>query len=260
MLFRFATGLYYQPPFYREFRDRNGQVNPDVKAQQSIHFVLSNDWSFNWMDRPFKLTSSAYYKDLDDVNTYTLENVRIRYRANNNATAYAYGFDARLNGEFVKGTESWVSVGYLKTEENLDGRGFISRPTDQRLQAAVLFQDYVPNVPKLRAYINMVYATGLPGGSPSYADPYEFQFRLRDYFRSDLGVQYVFIDPNTATKEGSWVEKFDELSIGFQIYNIFNRENQISNIWVRDVVSNQQLGVPVRLTPRIFNVRLIARL
>ncbi len=260
MLFRFSTGLYYQPPFYREFRNRDGNVIPDVKAQQSIHFVVSNDWSFNWMERPFKLTSAVYYKDLDDVNTYTLENVRIRYRANNEAVAYAYGFDFRLNGEFVKGTESWVSLGYLKTEENLNDRGFISRPTDQRLQAAVLFQDYVPRIPKLRAYINMVYTTGLPGGSPSYADPYDFQFRLKDYFRSDLGVQYVFVDPNTPARENSWLSEFSELSLGVQIYNIFDRENQISNLWVRDVVNNVQRGVPVRLTPRIFNVRLIARL
>ena len=128
---------------------RQGVVNPDVKAQKSVHFVLGNDWSFDWMakdgkNRPFKLTSEAYYKKLTDVNTYTLENVRIRYRANNNATAYAYGLDVRLAGEFVKGTESWISLGYLKTEENLDGRGFIARPTDQRLKVAFLFQDYVP--------------------------------------------------------------------------------------------------------------------
>lgn len=265
MLFRFSTGLYYQPPVYRELRDQQGMVIPGVKAQKSVHFVLGNDWSFNWntddgRKRPFKLTTEAYYKDLTDVNTYTLENVRIRYRANNNATAYAYGFEARLAGEFVKGTESWISLGYLKTEENLDGRGFIARPTDQRLKVAFLFQDYVPNIPNLKAYINMVYSSGLPGGSPSYADPYDFQFRLKDYFRSDLGVQFVLVDDKKKAKQGSWLENFEELSIGAQIFNIFDYENQISNLWVRDVATSAQYAVPVRLTPRVFNLRLIAKL
>jgi hypothetical protein len=265
MLFRFSSGLYYQPPFYRELRDQQGVVNPEVKAQKSVHFVLGNDWSFNWTPedgekRPFKLTSEAYYKNLTDVNTYTLENVRIRYRANNDATAYAYGLDVRLAGEFIKGTESWISLGYLKTEENLNGRGFIARPTDQRLKVAFLFQDYVPNIPNLKAYINMVYSSGLPGGSPSYADPYDFQFRLKDYFRADLGVQFVLVDDKKKAKEGSWLENFDELSIGAQIFNIFDYENNISNLWVRDVATSAQYAVPVRLTPRVFNLRLIAKL
>ncbi len=265
MLFRFSTGIYYQPPLYRELRDQQGVVQPDVKAQKSIHFVMGNDWSFDWTTvdgekRPFRLTSEAYFKDLTDVNTYTLENVRIRYRANNNATAYAYGLDVRLAGEFIKGTESWISLGYLKTEENLDNRGFIARPTDQRLKVAFLFQDYVPSIPNLKAYINMVYSSGLPGGSPSYADPYNFQFRLKDYFRADLGVQFVIVDDKKKARNGSWLENFNELSIGAQIFNIFDYENNISNLWVRDVATSAQYAVPVRLTPRVFNLRLIARL
>src|SRR5690606_1438591 len=136
MLFPIAGGLYYQPPFYRELRDSMGDVNPNVKAQKSIHLVLGNDFSFKMWDRPFKLTTEAYYKKLSDVNPYTLENVRIRYRTLNNAEAYAYGLDMQLNGEFVPGTESWFSFSYLKTEENIDNRGYISRPTDQRLKFA----------------------------------------------------------------------------------------------------------------------------
>lgn len=265
MLFRLSGGLYYQPPFYRELRDMTGAVIPDVKAQQSIHLVAGNDWSFNWTSkegekRPFKLTTEIYYKDLDDVNTYTVENVRIRYRADNVSKAYAYGADVRLNGEFIQGTESWISLGYLKTEENINDRGYISRPTDQRLKVAFLFQDYVPRLPNLKAYLNMVYQTGLPGGSPSYADPYNFQFRLKDYFRADLGIQYVFVDDKIRPREGSWLGKFRELSLGAQIFNIFNYENNISNLWVRDVASGSQLAVPVRLTPRVFNLRLIARM
>jgi len=172
MLFRLSGGVYHQPPFYRELRDSTGTVRPGVKAQKSIHIVLGNDYSFNLWDRPFTLNSEVYYKKLTNVNPYTLDNVRIRYRASNNAVAYAYGLDLRLAGEFVPGTESWISLGYLKTEENIDDKGYIFRPTDQRLKIGMLFQDYVKVVPNLKGYLNLQYNTGLPGGSPSYADPY----------------------------------------------------------------------------------------
>ena len=254
MLFRVATGLYYQPPFYRELRDASGTVQPNVKAQKSFHVVLGNDYSFKMWDRPFKLTSEVYYKNLSDVNPYTLENVRIRYRASNNAEAYAYGLDMRLNGEFVPGTESWFSFGYLKTEENIDNRGFIARPTDQRLKFAALFQDYVPNVPNLKIYLNLVYNSGLPGGSPSYADPYEYQNRLPAYNRADLGLQFVMVDGKRQFKNG-WKKPFKELSFGFEIFNIFDVQNSITNTWVRDVYSKRQYAIPNYLTPRVFNVR-----
>ncbi|NER15708.1 TonB-dependent receptor [Spongiivirga citrea] len=256
MLFRFAAGVYHQPPFYRELRDSLGAVQPDVKAQQSIHLVLGNDYSFKIWDRNFKLTSEAYYKHLTDVNPYTLENVRIRYRARNNAEAFAYGLDLRLNGEFVPGTESWVSFGYLKTEENIDDRGFISRPTDQRLKFAVLFQDYVPRLPDLKMYLNMVYNTGLPGGSPSYADPYLFQNRLRDYKRADLGVSYVLADANKQFNKGHWLHAFKELNVGFEIFNIFDVTNSITNTWVRNSFTRQQFAIPNFMTQRVFNVKI----
>jgi hypothetical protein len=254
MLFRVAGGLYYQPPFYRELRDANGVIQPNVKAQKSIHIVAGNDYSFKMWDRPFKLTSEIFYKNLSDVNTYTLENVRIRYRANNNAKAYAYGLDMRLNGEFVPGTESWFSFGYLKTEENIDNRGYISRPTDQRLKFAALFQDYVPNMPNLKMYLNLVFNTGLPGGSPSYADPYNFQNRLPSYKRADFGLQYVLVDAKKQFARG-WKKPFKELSFGFEIFNVFDVQNSITNTWVRDVSSQRQIAIPNSLTPRVFNVR-----
>lgn len=254
MLFRAAAGLYYQPPFYRELRDSMGMVQPNVKAQKSFHLVLGNDYSFKMWDRPFKLTSEVFYKNLTDVNPYTLENVRIRYRAKNNAKAYAYGLDMRLNGEFVPGTESWFSFGYLKTEENIENRGYISRPTDQRLKFAALFQDYVPNIPNMRVYLNLVYNTGLPGGSPSYADPYDFQLRLPDYKRADVGFQFVLVDDNKQFKSG-WKKPFKQLSFGVEIFNIFDVQNSITNTWVRDVYSKRQYAIPNFLTPRVFNVR-----
>ncbi len=258
MLFRAAAGVYYQPPFYRELRDSSGVVQPDVKAQKSLHFVLGHEYSFELWERPFKLVTEAYYKSLTDVNPYTLENVRIRYRARNNAEAYALGLDMRLNGEFIPGTESWFSFGFLKTEENIDDRGFISRPTDQRLKFGALFQDYMKALPDLKMYLNLVYNTGVPGGSPSYADPYVFQSRLPDYKRADVGISYLLVDPNK-TYTTKWKQKFKELSIGFEIFNIFNAQNSITNTWVRDVYSKRQFAIPNYLTPRVFNVRLSTR-
>ncbi|MEP2935720.1 MAG: carboxypeptidase-like regulatory domain-containing protein [Gilvibacter sp.] len=255
MLFRLSGGFYHQPPFYRELRDSTGTVQPGVKAQQSIHIVLGNDYSFNLWGRPFTLNSEVYYKDLTDVNPYTLENVRIRYRARNNAVAYAYGLDVRMAGEFVPGTESWVSFGYLKTEENIDDRGFIFRPTDQRLKFGVLFQDYVPVIPNLKMYLNLVYNTGLPGGSPSYADPYNFQSRLRDYKRADVGINYVIVDSEKPRKSG-FLSNFKELTLGAEIFNIFDVRNSITNTFVRDVNSKVQFAIPNFLTPRVFNVRM----
>lgn len=260
MVFRFSTGFYYQPPFYRELRDQEGVVQPNVKAQKSVHFVLSNDYNFKMWNRPFKLVSEAYYKDMNDVNTYTLENVRIRYRANNDATAYAYGFDARINGEFVPGTESWFSFGYLKTEENQDNQGFIARPTDQLLKFGILFQDYMPNIPNLKLYLNLVYNTGLPGGSPSYADVYQYQSRLRDYRRADIGFSYVFTEKNASRPDGHWLKKFKDLSLGFEIFNMFNNQNAITNTWVRDAYTKNQYGIPNYMTTRVFNLKLSARL
>lgn len=260
MVFRVSGGLYHQPPFYRELRDSTGTVQPNVKAQQSFHLVLSNDYSFKMWERPFKLVSEVYYKSLTDVNPYTLENVRIRYKAENNAKAFAQGLDLRLNGEFVPGTESWLSFGYMKTEENIENKGYIARPTDQRLKFGILFQDYMPNIPSVKLYLNLVYNTGLPGGSPSYADPYVYQSRLRDYRRADVGFSYVLTENNAKRPDGHWLKRFKDLSFGFEIFNLFDNQNAITNTWVRDVYSKNQYGVPNYLTTRVFNLKLSARL
>ncbi|UQD56287.1 TonB-dependent siderophore receptor [Flavobacterium sp. K5-23] len=260
MVFRISGGLYHQPPFYRELRNAEGTVLPNVKAQQSVHFVLSNDYSFKLWERPFKLVSELYYKSLTDVNTYTIDNVRIRYAASNVATGYAQGLDLRLNGEFVPGTESWFSFGYLKTEENSNNRGYIARPTDQRLKFGVLFQDYMPNIPTVKLYLNLVYNTGLPGGSPSYSDPYQYQNRLNDYRRVDVGFSKVFIDNSTGKLNYGWFSSFKELSVGLEIFNLFNNQNAITNTWVRDVYTKNEYAIPNFMTTRVFNVKLSAKL
>ncbi|MGB0443405.1 MAG: TonB-dependent receptor [Flavobacteriaceae bacterium] len=253
---RFSLGSYTQAPFYRELRDRNGNINPDVKPQQSLHIVSSQDRKFLLWNRPFVFQAAAYYKYLWNVNPYTLENVRIRYLANNNTKAWVYGLDMRLNGEFVPGTESWISLGVLKSEENQNNRGKIARPTDQRLKFAMLFQDYVPRMPFLKMNLNLVYNRGLPGGSPSYADPYNYQNRLRDYKRADIGFLYVIKDDN---RFKNTFRAFDELQIGVEIINVFDVQNAITNTWVRDVYTQRQFGVPNYMTPRVFNVKLNAR-
>jgi hypothetical protein len=255
MLFRFSGGWYSQPPSYRELKNFNGKINIDVKAQKSIHFVAGMDYSFDMWERPFKLTTEIYYKDLTDINAYAIDNVRIRYRADNVTTGYAQGFDLRLNGEFVPGSESWVSLGYLKTEENIDNRGAISRPSDQRLKFAILFQDYVPNLPNLKAYLNLVYNTGVPGGAPAYADVYKFQGRLRDYKRADLGISYVFTDVNKQYTTGQ-LSKFKELTAGLELFNMFDIQNSITNTWVRDVYSKNQFGIPNFMTGRVLNFKV----
>ena len=214
---------------------------------------------FSMWDRPFTLVGEGYYKKLQHVNPYTLNDVRIRYSANNDATAYAVGAELRLNGAFVPGTESWVSLGYLKTEENINGRGYISRPTDQRMKLGILFQDYVPDMPNLKMYLNLLFSTGVPGGSPSYADPYLYQSRLRDYKRADLGISHIFVDGNIKYPKKHWLHQFKELSVGAEIFNLFNNQNSITNTWVRDVDTKQQFAIPNFMTSRVLNLRLKMR-
>ena len=258
MLFKLAAGTYNQPPFYKEMRDYSGIVNPTVKAQKSFQIVASNDYSFNLWERPFKLTSEIYYKNLTDVNSYTVDNVKITYSATNNSKAYATGFDIRLNGEFVPGTQSWVSLGLLKTEENIANQGYIARPTDQRFKFAMLFQDYVPTIPNIKMYLNLVYNSGIPGGSPSNSNPYLYQKRLNPYKRADIGISYVFVD--TAIKNSyQSLKNMKEFSVGVEIYNMFDVQNSITNTWVRDAYSKQFYGIPNYMTPRIFNIKLNAK-
>ena len=259
MLFRLSGGVYQQPPLYRELRDYNGTVHPEVEAQKSYHLVYGNQYSFKLWQRPFTLNAEAYWKKMTHVNPYTLEDVRIRYAAQNNAKAYAYGAELRLNGAFVPGTESWFSLGYLKTEENINERGYISRPTDQRLKVGILFQDYMPEVPDLKMYLNLVYNTGLPGGSPSYTDPYLYQNRLKDYKRADLGISYIFVGANKSNDKNSFLRVFKDLSGGFEIFNLFNNQNSITNTWVRDLINEQQFAVPNFMTGRVLNIKIEMR-
>jgi hypothetical protein len=239
----------------KEYRNRQGDIIPGLDAQKSMHLVLSHHYSFSLWQRPFKLVSEIYYKALDDLNRYTVDIVRIRYLANNDAEGYATGMDMRLHGEFVPGTESWVSVGLLKTEEKAEGKGYMARPTDQRFKFAILFQDYVPNIPHLKMYLNLVYNTGLPGGTPSYADPYAYTYRLNAYKRADLGISYV-LSESGRWKNSGFSKNLNYLAIGFQLFNMFDVRNSITTTWVRDAYSKEFYGIPNYMSPRIFNLTL----
>ncbi|GAB3813751.1 carboxypeptidase-like regulatory domain-containing protein [Pontibacter rugosus] len=207
--FKAALGVYYQPPFYRELRNFKGEINQELKAQRSIHAIVGSDYLFEAWGRDFKLTTEAYYKAMTNVIPYDLDNVRLRYYARNNAKAYAAGFDVRVNGEFIPGAESWLSLGVLTTKENVRGdsiavfdaqgevvgrkeQGYIRRPTDQLLNFGVFFQDHLPDNPTVRMYLNFVYGSGLPFGPPSQPD-YRNAFDGKSYKRVDIGFSKVII-------------------------------------------------------------------
>lgn len=245
--FRMAAGVYQQPPFYRELRDQQGQVQTDVKAQSSIHFIAGADYDFEAWGRPFVFSSEAYYKHLYNVIPYDVDNVRLRYFASNNAVAYATGIDFRVNGEFIPGTESWFSLGLLQTKEDVegDGQGYIRRPTDQRINLAVYFEDHFPNDPSIRVNLGLFYGSGLPF-SPPDNENFRAAFRGDPYQRVDVGFSKVI-----TYAEGSRIKS---LWIGLDILNLLGADNPISYTWIKDV-RNVQFAVPNSLSARFFNIK-----
>ncbi|MBQ0151499.1 MAG: TonB-dependent receptor [Chryseobacterium sp.] len=256
MLFRLAGGVYYQAPFYKEIKDLEGKFNENIKSQRSIQAILGNDFEFEFEDRPFKLTTELYYKKMDNLIPYYMDNVRIRYSGKNNATGYAYGIDTRLFGEFVPGIDSWISASYARVYENIDDRGNIPRSTDQRLRFSMFYQDYMPKFPSMRVNLTLTYAMGLPNGAPVFTDPYQYQKTLPSYKRVDIGLSKAFIDRKDNKKTYGFWGNFDELTLGVQVFNAFNINNTVSNQWISDANTNYMYPVPVRLTGRFFNVKL----
>jgi hypothetical protein len=287
--FRAATGWYYQPPFYREMRNLKGEINKDIKSQRSIHFILASDYQFLAWGREFKLTTEAYYKKMDDLIPYKLDNTRLRYLAKNNASGYATGIDFRLNGEFVSGIESWASLSLMKTEEDLNDDeyynkfnsegelikpgytfndvavdsakvtpGFIPRPTDQRVTFSVFFQDYLPKFPTVRMHMTLVFGTGLPFGPPG-TDRYKDILRGPTYRRVDIGFSKIIIDedkPNTSRL--AVVNRLKSLWISLEVFNLLQVSNTISYSWITDV-TGRQYGIPNYLTSRLLNLKLQAK-
>jgi len=267
MLFRVAGGVYYQAPFYKEIKDLTGAFNPDITAQKSYQIILANDYEFKFKERSFKLTTEAYYKKMENLIPYYLDNVRVRYAGKNNSEGYAYGLDARLFGQFVPGIDSWISASYARVYENIEGMGYIPRPTDQRFKFSMFYQDYMPKFPSMRVNLTLTFASGLPSGAPvlfdanglpDYLAAYRYQKTLPSYKRVDIGLTKVFIDQKDNKASGNFWGKFKELTLGVQIFNAFNINNTIANQWISDVNASPSLyyPVPVRLTGRFFNVKL----
>lgn len=288
---RLASGMYYQPPFYRELRTFDGKLNLNVKSQKSVHFVAGGDFNFDMWERdvPFKFTAEAYYKYLWDVNPYEVDNVRTRYYANNDAVAYAYGLDLNIHGEFVPGVQSFFKVGFLSTKEDIKNDfykeyynaagekiifgysedqavvdsaviypGYIPRPTDQFMNFAILFQDNMPGFESFSAQMGLIYGTRLPYGPPDF-DRYKDTLRQKAYFRVDLGLSYDFLYNKKLKEKSKLARRFSDAVISFEVFNLLGINNVLSKQWIQDV-SGKYYSIPNYLTQRRFNVKLLLRI
>ncbi len=255
-LFTFASGMYHQPPFYREMRDLEGDINPDIRAQLAIHYVAGGKYTFEMFDRPFVLNSEVYYKDMRNLIPFEMDNVRIRYSAVNEARGRAYGVDTRLNGEFVKGVESWASFSLFRVQEDIenDGAGYIPRPTDQLFNFALFFQDYLPKYPTFRVNVNLVVTGGFPFGAPQ-TPRYTQTFRAPLYRRLDVGFIKVFRERGKEYNS-AFYKSIDEFWISLEVFNMFQSRNTVSYLWVRDVSTANQYAVPNYLTSRLLNLKV----
>ena len=248
----FSIGYYHQHPQYREFRNREGEVNKDVTAQKSLQFITGIDRFLNLWGRPFIFTTQAYYKRLWDLNPYEIDNVRIRYYANNIAEGYASGLDIRINGEFISGTQSWFSLGLLKTMEDIknDENGYQRRPSDQRITMGAFFEDHLPSDPSLRVYFNFNFGSGFPFGPPN-SSTYRNAFDGDEYYRVDIGLTKVI-----AMRDVNFIKNF---IFRLEILNVLEADNTISYQWIEDVNGNN-LAIPNSLSARYFNLKIMFKL
>lgn len=287
---RLASGMYYQPPFLRELRTFDGQLNLDIKAQKSVHLVAGIDTDFEMWERktPFKFTAEAYYKYLWDVNPYEIDNVRTRYYTTNDAVAYAYGFDLNLHGEFIKGLQSYFKLGMLRTQEdflsdeyyvylNSEGDtiipgftfndvatdsirqepGFLPRPSDQLFNFATYFQDRMPGFERLSVQLGLIYGSALPFGPPDF-NRYKDVLRQRSYFRVDIGFGYDFLYNKTKAERNNFGKRFEDIRLNFEIFNLLGINNTLNYQWVQDT-QGTFYAIPNFLTSRRFNLKLIIR-
>ena len=256
MVFRLSAGVYSQPPTFREMTNLEGVVVPNLKAQTSIQVVAGTDYYFKAWGRPFKFVSEVYYKNIRNLIPYEIDNLKIRYYGTNDAYGYAAGIDFRVNGEFVKGAESWASLSFMKTEEYFQG-SWIPRPTDQRMSLAIFFQDYIPKFPTWKVNLTLVYGTGLPFGPPN--SPRKDQtLRIPPYRRIDIGLSKQLIGPQTNFSAKNPLRAFKSMWISLEIFNLLQINNTVSYLWVTDI-NGTEYAVPNYLTPRMFNLKLIAQ-
>lgn len=252
---RFATGIYYQAPFFKELRDTttiNGityaTLNRDIKSQRSIHFIAGFDYRFKMKNRPYKFTAEAYYKALSNIIPYTVDNLKIVYDASQQCSGHAMGLDLKLYGEFVPGTDSWVSLSLMNTRININGKS-IPMPTDQRYALNLFFTDYFPGTTRWRMSLRLAYADGLPFGAP-HRSLDTMPFRAPAYKRADIGMSYRLFDNDKRERKSI----FKNIWLGVDCLNLLGINNVNSYYWVTDV-TNQQYAVPNYLTGRQINVR-----
>ncbi len=270
VILKASAGLYQQAPFYRELRDLQGIVHTNVKAQKSLHFVLGSDYVFKAWNRDFRLITEAYYKQMWDLIPYDVEDVRIRYYGKNMSKGYATGVDVRLNGEFVKGAESWINISLMQTQEDIEGdyhydadtnwveRGYIPRPTDQRVNVGILFQDYFPGNENFKMHLNMLFGSGLPFGPPN-SPQFRNVSRIPPYRRVDIGFSALLLDPDRELPPKSFLRHFHSIWASLEVFNLLGIENTISHIWVKDNFNNTY-AFENHLTSRRLNLRMIVKL
>lgn len=258
--FRFATGFYYQAPFYKELRDTTiidgistVRLNRDIKSQRSIHFVLGGDYTFRLMDRPFKFTTEVYYKALSNLIPYTVDNVRVVYYGRNISSGYATGVDFKLFGEFVPGTDSWLTFSLMSTKEKIGGV-WVPRPTDQRYNVSLYFTDYFPGTDRWKLTLKAAFADGLPFGPP-HTEKTEHTFRAPAYKRVDVGMSYRLINNEDKHIYRGFGKNIKNAWIGLDAFNLLGIKNVNSYYWVTDI-TNTQYAVPNYLTGRQINLRL----
>ena len=282
-----SGGLYYQPPFYREMRDLQGVVHTNLKSQKSAHAVLGFNYAFKAGQRPFNFVTEVYYKYLWDIVPYEYDNTLIRYYGNNNAKGYATGVDLRLNGELADGVESWISLSFLNTRNEVAGAtrtayldsagnevtpinsrnigsikdtvtravGWQPRPSDQLVTLNIFFQDYLPKFPFIKFNLNLVFGSGIPVKAPN-ATYYSGDFRIPFYKRVDMGFAAQLWKPVWAKKRTKVSEAFKSVWLSLDILNIFDISNVVSYLWIKDFYNNQY-AVPNNLTGRRVNLKVV---
>lgn len=273
-VFRFSTGIYYQPAFYKEMRNREGELNDKIESQKSVHFVLGTDYNFWAWNRPFKLVTEAYYKHLSNLIYYQVDNVRIIYSGKNDADGYAFGIDMKVNGEFVKGVDSWLSLSVMRTQEDLRGDsrektdtlgnvytiypGYMPRPSDQRVNLGIFFQDYFPRNPDYKMQLQINFGTGLPFNKPSHKWRYD-SLRTKAYQRVDIGFSKILKRPEKTYPKGHFLHHVSDAWLSFEVFNLLDRDNTISHEWVTDY-QGREYGVENSLTSRRVNLKLTVKL
>jgi len=282
IVYRLSGGVYNQTPFYREIRNRDGSLFKDARAQQSYQIVAGNDFKFHVWNRPFILTTEAYFKWFSHVIPYDIDNVRIRYYADQSARAYATGIDFKVNGEFVKGIDSWASLSFMRTQEDIRGDyylvdaegnrlpfykhtddqvadtialGWHARPSNQLVNFSLFFQDYIPGFPTWRVNMTLTFGMGLPYNSDN-SDFYEPSGRYPAYRRVDIGFSKQLISEASSFRKGNPLRYIRNMYVSVDVFNLLNIPNTISYTWVK-YIDHRYYGVNNYLTPRYINVKLV---